>query len=156
MRRAEREGVTVRPAAAGDAGDWLHLRHALWPEGSESEHRAEIQQYFAGLVTEPQAVLLAEDGYGRTVGLAELSIRHCAEGCQTSRVVYLEGWYVAPEARGRGIGRALMRAAEAWGRAQGCTELASDTGKDNESSRRAHRAVGFEEVGLVRCFRKDI
>jgi aminoglycoside 6'-N-acetyltransferase I len=101
-------------------------------------------------------VLLAEHGAGRAVGLAELSIRACAPGCESDRVAYLEGWFVDPPARGSGVGRALIEAAEQWGRAQGCRELASDTEPDNDGSAAAHRALGFVEVGLARCFRKDL
>jgi aminoglycoside 6'-N-acetyltransferase I len=88
--------------------------------------------------------------------MAELSVRPCAEGCLTSRVAYLEGWYVVPEARRRGVGRALLQEAEDWGRTQGCTEFASDTQPDNDGSIAAHRALGFEDAGLVRCFRKEL
>ena len=148
--------ITVRPAKPNDAAAWLQLRHALWPEGSEAEHREEIARFFAGTAQEPLSVLLAEDGAGCPVGLAELSIRSCAEGCQTDRVAYLEGWFVAPKARCQGIGRALIAAAEEWGRAQGCREFASDAQATNEVSAAAHRALGFSEVGLVQCFRKNL
>ena len=74
----------------------------------------------------------------------------------TDRVGYLEGWFVAPDARRRGTGRALVRAAEQWARLQGCAEFASDAEADNEESALAHRALGFDDVGLVRCFRKDL
>jgi aminoglycoside 6'-N-acetyltransferase I len=148
--------ITIRPATQGDSRAWLLLRHALWREASESEHRAEIESFFAGHAREPLAVLLAEDGAGGVVGLAELSIRPSAEGCTSDRVAYLEGWFVVPEARRRGVGRALVRAAEEWGRDQGCTEFASDTQPDNLVSAAAHRALGFIEVGSVRCFRKDL
>ncbi len=148
--------ITVRPARASDAGAWLRLRCALWPDGSEAEHRGEIDRFFAGDAREPHAVLLAENGAGRPVGLAELSIRAFAQGCESDRVAYLEGWFVDPTARGSGVGRALIAAAERWGRAQGCPELASDTDPDNDVSAAAHRALGFVEVGLARCFRKDL
>lgn len=148
--------VAVRPVAAGDAGAWLKMRCALWPEGPEAEHRDEIGQFFAGRIGEPLAVLLAVDRGGRAVGFAELSIRPCAEGCRSSRIAFLEGWYVVPERRGRGAGRALVAAAEDWGRAQGCSEFASDVQPDNLISRRAHRALGFEEVGVIHCFRKPL
>ena len=148
--------ITVRPAAPRDAAAWLQLRHALWPEGSEAEHRDAIDRFFAGDGWEPLAVLLAEDGAGCPVGLAELSIRAYAEGCRSDRVAYLEGWFVVPNARRSGVGRALIAAAEEWGRSQGCTEFASDAQPDNEDSVAAHRALGFAEVGLVRCFRKDL
>ncbi len=134
----------------------MRLRRALWPEGSEAEQRGEIDLFLAGQAREPQAVFLAEDGAGRVVGLAELSIRPCAEGCRTKRVLYVEGWFVLTEARGRGVGRALVATAEEWGRSQGCLEFASDSQPDNEVSAAAHRALGFTEVGLVRCFRKEL
>lgn len=102
------------------------------------------------------AVLIAEDAAGRVLGLAELSSRSHADGCWTDRVAYLEGWFVVPEARGCGVGRALVTAAEQWTRTQGCTEFASDTQLDNAVSTAAHRVLGFAEVGAVRCFRKDL
>jgi aminoglycoside 6'-N-acetyltransferase I len=148
--------ITVRPANASDAIAWVLLRHALWPEGSEAEHREEIDRFFAGDEQEPLAVFLAEDGAGCPVGLAELSIRTSAEGCSSDRVAYLEGWFVVPKARRQGVGRALIAAAEEWGRSQGCREFASDAQPNNEVSAAAHRALGFVEVGLVRCFRKDL
>ena len=149
--------LTIRPADEADRDCWLRLRCALWP-GADAEHREEIDRYFAGgdeFPREPWMVILAFDDAG-PVGLAELSIRPYAEGCDTRWVAYLEGWYVEQRARRTGVGSRLVAAAEAWGRAQGCSEFASDAAPDNETSRRAHLALGFEEVGLVRCFRKDI
>lgn len=148
--------VKIRPVSKSDVNSWLKLRCALWPEGSESEHRGEIDQFLAGQAREPQAVLLALDESGREVGFAELSIRPCAEGCSTNRVAYLEGWYVIPEVRSQGIGRALVEAAETWGRDQGCVEFASDVEPGNETSILAHEALGFENVGMVVCFRKKL
>lgn len=146
--------VRIRSASAGDAPTWRHMRHAVWPDGSAAEHGKEIDQFFAGLATEPLSVLVAEDGAGALLGFVELSIRPCAEGCRTNRVAFLEGWFVVPEARRRGGGRALVAAAEQWGRAHGCTEFASDTGPDNQVSAAAHLALGLSDVGTVRCFRK--
>lgn len=102
------------------------------------------------------AVLLALDAGQRALGMAELSIRPFAEGCRSTRVAYLEGWYVVPAARHQGVGRALVAAAEAWGRDQGCREFASDIEPANDVSAAAHLALGFQEVGSIRCFRKDI
>lgn len=148
--------TTVRPANRSDAAAWLQLRHALWPDSSEAEHREDIDRFLFGHAREPLAVLLAEDVTGRAVGFVELSIRAYAEGCRSDRVAYLEGWFVAPEARGLGVGRALIAAAEKWGRSQGCKEFASDARPDNARSAAAHRALGFTDVGLLRCFRKDL
>jgi RimJ/RimL family protein N-acetyltransferase len=65
-------------------------------------------------------------------------------------------WFADASLRGRGVGAALVAAAEEWGRSQGCTELASDTTIDNEGSAAAHRALGFEEVDRIICFRKPL
>lgn len=148
--------ITVRSARPSDAEQWLRLRCALWPDGTAVEHAEEIARFFAGGAPDPAAVLLAEDPAGRAVGLAELSLRPCAEGCRTTPVAYLEGWYVAPEVRRTGVGGALVGAAEQWARAQGCSELASDTRVENDTSTAAHLALAFTDVGLVRCFRKIV
>lgn len=148
--------MIVRNVTPSDASAWLRLRHALWPDGSEAEHANEIAAFLEGHAREPLAVLIAEDGAREPLGFVELSIRPCAEGCRTDRVAYLEGWYVVPAARKRGVGRALVVAAEAWARSQGCTEFASDAELANDVSAAAHAALGFVEVGQVRCFRKEL
>ena len=111
---------------------------------------------FAGTLKNPLEVLLAVDEAGKTVGFAELSIRNYAEDCVTDRVAYLEGWYVEAAWRRSGVGKALVTAAEAWARAQGCTEFASDALLDNMTSAAAHLALGFEETEQIRCFKKNL
>lgn len=152
--------IRVRHAGPRDADAWLALRAALWPD--DDEGAIEVARFFAepdrrgGLL--PEAVLVAadDDASAELVGFAEVSRRAYAEGCETSPVGFLEGWYVVPERRRQGIGRALLAAAEAWARALGCREFASDTLADNAPSTRAHRALGFEEVEVIRCFRKTL
>lgn len=148
----------VRPVTPRDAAAWLRMREALWPAeaGTPSDHPEEIARFFEGALHEPMAVLLAFDETGTPLGFVELSIRNYAEDCVTNRVAYLEGWYVDPAARRRGVGRALVAAAEDWGRAQGCTEFASDALIDNDVSAAAHGALGFAETVQIRCFRKDL
>ena len=130
------------------------MRQALWPEDGSDSHAQEIDEYFAGKLTNPLTVLLAIDSGKTAVGFAELSIRNYAEDCVTDRVAYLEGWYVAPSSRRQGVGRALIEAAEQWASAQGCTEFGSDALLDNATSAAAHHALGFTETVQIRCFRK--
>jgi aminoglycoside 6'-N-acetyltransferase I len=150
--------IQVRHVEPADGDAWRALRAALWPDDDEGS--AEVARFFAepdqrgGLL--PEAVLVAVEGDASAtlVGFAEVSRRAYAEGCETSPVGFLEGWYVVPARRSQGVGRALVAAAEAWARDLGCREFASDTLADNESSARAHRALGFDEVEVIRCFRK--
>jgi aminoglycoside 6'-N-acetyltransferase I len=141
----------IRPVKRDDRDSWLRMRDVLWPA---EDHGYEIDRYFAAEVREPLEVLIAFDG--DAIGFVELSIRPYAEGCETDRVAFVEGWYVEPDARGTGVGAALIRAAEEWARSQGCTEIASDTEVENVSSAAAHLALGFEETAVLRCFRKAL
>jgi aminoglycoside 6'-N-acetyltransferase I len=145
--------MTIRPAQKADTVSWLRMREALWPS-APGEHARKIDSYFAGQLREPLEVLLASEEAGQMVGFIELSIRPYAEGCVTDRVAYIEGWYVDPSFRRQHVGAALVRAAEAWGRSQGCVELGSSTEITNETSAEAHRALGFVDTGTIRCFRK--
>jgi aminoglycoside 6'-N-acetyltransferase I len=147
--------IRVRHATPNDRPTWLRMRCELWPEGDSAEHASEVAAFFAGGLRDPRAVLVA-DVDGRVAGFAELSIRPYAEGCETDRVAYLEGWYVDPAARRQGVGRALVESAEAWAVGLGCSEFASDALLENTASAAAHRALGFAETVQIRCFRKDL
>ena len=148
--------VACRPVETDDTAAWTELRQALWSDAAPGEHSDAIARYFAGTLREPIMVLIAEDNHARPSGFVELSLRAYAEGCESDNVAYVEGWYVVPEARGRGVGRALIEAAEGCARSQGCTELASDAQLDNVASAAAHEALGFREVGQIRCFRRTL
>lgn len=145
--------ITIRFVTPNDASLWLGLRRSLWPHASEDEHATDIAAFLSGHAREPLQVLIAFGQAGAAVGLAELSIRPYAEGCDTHHVACIEGWYVIPEARRQGVGTALVRAAEDWGRSQGCTEFASSAELANAA---AHTACGFTETGQIRCFRKAL
>lgn len=146
--------LVIRPVERADAAAWERMRQALWPDDSGS-HAAEIERFFSA-PGNPLEVLLACSGSGAPLGFVELSIRSYAEGCATDRVAFVEGWYVETDHRRRGVGAALMRAAEEWGRANGCTELGSDTQLWNEPGIAAHKAIGFEEIERLVAFRKPL
>ena len=149
------QALVIRPIEPADAVVWERMRTALWPDDSGS-HSADIARFFSPQRNEPLEVLLACSGSGAPLGFVELSIRPHAVGCTSDRVAFVEGWYVDLGHRRRGVGTALMRAAEEWGRANRCTELGSDTQVWNESSIDAHKALGFEEVERLVAFRKSL
>jgi aminoglycoside 6'-N-acetyltransferase I len=145
--------LTIREIAESDRPDWVRLRDALWP-GSLSDHDAETRKYFAQRLDVPTIFVAEADG--RLVGFLELDYRKYAPGCSSSPVPFIEGWYVEPAMQRRGIGRALVEAAEARARAMGHHEIASDTGIENGDSIAAHRALGYEEIERVACFRRSL
>src|SRR5215207_8801811 len=143
----------VRRATRIDSNAWLRMRKALWPDEEVTE---DVERFFAGKIDMPLEVLVAVDGFGELIGFAELSIRRYAEGCVTDRVAFLEGWYVEEARRRQGVGAALVAAAEAWARTHGCSEFGSDALLENEISAAAHKALGFQEVECIRCFKKNL
>lgn len=101
------------------------------------------------------AVFVAEED-SAPLGFLELALRSFSDGCHSMPVPHVEGWYVEPFARRRGVGRALMKAAEDWARRRGFTELASDTEPYNNASIAAHGSMGFEETERLIKFRKAL
>lgn len=152
--------VRIRHAAPSDTDELVRLRLELWPKGSPAAHRSEVEAFFAGPGgggRMPEAIFVAQvGGHPGLIGFAEVSRRLYAEGCETSPVAYLEGWLVEAGHRGAGVGGALVRAAEDWARRLECREFASDALADDAVSAAAHRALGFEEVEVIRCFRKAL
>ncbi len=116
--------MKIRPIEPSDAATWERLRRDLWPEDPES-HAVEIASFFAGTLPEPQAVLVAQEG-PTLIAFAELSIRVDIPGLAGKRVGYVEGLYVTPAFRGRGIARTLLLASKSWARENHCEAFASD------------------------------
>ena len=131
------------------------MRRDLWPDENADELDAEASAFIErgeGLA----AVLLAEGTGGELLGFVEIGLRTYAEGCRSSPVPYIEGWYVDPAARRAGAGRALIGAAEGWARERGHAEMASDALLENRQSELAHKALGFDEVERLIVFRKTL
>lgn len=148
--------IPVRQVAPGDRAEWLRMREALWP--GEGDLAPDVDAFLAGRPTTPPslvAVFVATDAAGCPAGFLELAVREYAEGCE-GRTPYVEGWYVDGPARRRGVGHALLAAAEGWAREHGYRALASDIESENEVSERAHLAFGFEEVERLTVFRKAL
>ena len=147
--------VTIRAVRPADRAEWLRMRRALWPDGAE-DHDREVAGLLASRSADAVAVFVAERSDGRLGGFLEVGTRAYAEGCRTSPVGYVEGWWVDPDLRRGGVGAALVAAAEAWARSRGLTEMASDTELDNRDSQAAHAALGYASVERIVCFRKAL
>ena len=144
----------VVPLEAADFEAWVALQHRLWPHHSIDELRHDANALLAR--GERAAVFLAKAD-GEVVGFAEATLRvDFVNGTSTSPVTFLEGLYVAPEWRHKGIARALCDAVERWGASEGCTEFASDALAENDLGRSVHVALGFSEIETVVYFVKPI
>jgi len=146
--------MMIRQIRVEETDSWLALRMSLWPDTEKPQHRKEM----AMMLSDAQrfAVFVRPDPGEALVGFVEVSLRSWAEGCESSPVGYLEGWFVAPHARRQGIGGRLVSAAEDWARSRGCTEMASDTELTNRVSEAAHLRLGYRIAAKVMAFRKRL
>jgi aminoglycoside 6'-N-acetyltransferase I len=146
--------MDVRVYTPADHSEWLRMRRALWPELADEDEGADAAAWLA----RPDAVVLVavRPGHVGLGGFAEVGERAYVDGCSTSPVAYLEGWYVDPDLRRQGVGTALIRAAESWSRGRGHREMASDALLENLISQEAHQALGFDEVERAVRYRKTL
>ena len=129
------------------------MSKALFPTDNDEDHTIDMAAFLA---RPDAAVFIAERPDGSACGYVEAGARSVADGCSTSPVGYIEAWYVDPDVRREGYGRALLDAAEGWAVEQGYREMASDALLDNDVSHEAHRRSGYVEVDRVITYRKPL
>jgi len=136
--------MSVRPVRPDELPDVVAMMHALWPTSEPYDFRDE------------SVFVWQRDDRPGLGGFISVSIRPWAEGCESSPVPYIEGWWVAPDLRGVGVGRALVATVERWCVDHGYHELGSDVELHNDLSLRAHGALGFEPTLRLQFFRKRL
>ena len=132
--------LEVRPAAPEDLDAVWLLARELAVSGTPS--RAGFTATFTALRDRTTSLLLVATDHGVVCGYL-LAHRHETFHVD-GPVAWGEEMVVAPAHRGRGVGRALMRAAETWALDQGCRYVAL-------ASRRAggfYLALGFDESAV--------
>lgn len=147
---------TIRLALPAD----LPRLAALWRQ--LDQRHAELQPAFfqpappreqelREMLGDAHALLLAADVGGQLVGgvSARLFDTPNDPGMVRCRRLYADRLVVAAEHRGRGIGRRLMRALEAQGRARGAEQLVLTVWAGNEAALRFYQREGLVEVGRV-------
>jgi ribosomal protein S18 acetylase RimI-like enzyme len=146
--------ISIRPALASDIADLIPLFEEL-----DEYHRLALPAVFrkpAGARREPswldwliagpdQAILLAERPQTEIVGLAVLIARSVAANSvrDARRFVEIDQLVVAGAARRRGVGRSLIEASKAWGRARGISNLEVSAWSVNAETIKFYRRIGF-------------
>jgi GNAT superfamily N-acetyltransferase len=115
-------GSTYAEESSATEGAWRDWATGRWQSGTA-------------------AVFLAEDD-GRAVGTATGTAYDATPG-----EAHVYAMWVAPDARGAGVGRALLDAVARWARDRGCGRLALTVTETNAPARAFYDACGFVEMG---------
>lgn len=137
-------GTTIRVGTVADAALLGRMLHEFNAEYDETEPSAELTGELAGpqLQSGEVAVLFAEDdGSEDPVGFAQLRFRLSLYSPGPDAL--LEELWVRPNARGRGLGRALLDAAMQLARDRGADRIELNTSTDDTAARALYSSAGF-------------
>ncbi len=148
----------VRAATPRDLDAVVALRLALLREHPDhpiyGRLRSEVDRrardlFAAQLRARTETILLAE------LGTEVVGILRCVESMGSplldpARYAYVSSVYVRPDARRRGVLRALVTEAERWSRARGLEQMRLHNVAGSIAAERAWEALGFAVVEQVR------
>ena len=130
--------ISVRRAGEAD----VEVLRRLWDEFNAEATYAPYpgSGFDASFVRDLVAFVAEEDGQVVGTLYANLSAPHFG---------YVFGVYTRPDARGRGVGRALMRAAAEFLREQGRDYVVLSVDTPNEGARAFYDRLGFEDASRM-------
>ncbi|HZB22317.1 MAG TPA: GNAT family N-acetyltransferase [Gaiellaceae bacterium] len=96
-------------------------------------------------IADDERVVLAAEQDGDVVGMGQLALDPAENGRHRAEIQRVA---VAPDARGGGVGRALMRALEDAARGRGVT-LAWLTTHDGTDATHFYESIGYTKLGVV-------
>ena len=139
-------GVIVRPMTSADATQVLAIYQAGLDGGEASfETRAPTWEAFDAKLLPAHRHVAADGTSGQVLGWVAAS--GVSDRCVYQGVVE-HSLYVAPAARGRGVGAALLRALIGSTEAAGIWTIQSGIFPENTASLRLHERAGFRVVGV--------
>ena len=129
--------LTIAPVRAQDRPDWeaLFRAYAAFYKTDASDAEARVWNWIQS-EAEPYWADIARDGAGRALGLVQYSLMH--RSLSGGMVVYLSDLFTTPEARGQGVGRALIDHVRAFARERGYASVRWLTAEGNETARKLY------------------
>ncbi|TDQ84459.1 phosphinothricin acetyltransferase [Dongia mobilis] len=150
-------GLVLRPALAADlpAIQAIYAHHVLTGSASFEElppDVAEMTRRWQAIQAAGLPYLVAEDQFGAGAGIAGYAYAGPYRPRAAYRFTVEDSIYLAPQAQGRGIGRALLARIIDDATALGLRQMIAVIGDSaNQASVGLHRALGFDSVGTFRA-----
>ena len=138
-----------------NSGDWVDIRQAtiadldaLVPlfDGYRQFYKASCdldaaRRFLADRFHHQQSVVFLAEADGKAVGFTQLYPSFTSLGM--ARTFILNDLFVAPEARGLGVGKALLAAARDYAAKDGALRLSLVTGHDNHAAQALYEQQGW-------------
>jgi len=141
---------TIRPMRIQDAEAVANLAGQL----GYTSTSIQIERRFRALEEIPDSqVLVALNGDGAVVGWLHVFAGHAIESEGQAEV---GGLVVDVNARGQGIGKALLKAAEAWARTRGCVEMRIRSNTIRTDAHEFYMHLGYAILKSQNNFKKSL
>ena len=150
--------VTIRAARPADFDalvelDWSSAVHhaGLDPEFYRVPERAAVTKFLRLRLSNPDREVLVAEAGGMVVGMVDVTLDEDPDPGSIVRPVPTAdiGISVLEDWRGRGVGHALMAAAEASAFARGARRIVLDMSSANDGALRFYHSLGYAEYGLL-------
>jgi GNAT superfamily N-acetyltransferase len=140
---------TIRRARASDREDLGRLSTQLgYPMTAET-----AQARLSEIAGHADHALFVAEAKGRVMAWLQVSLPRIFE---SPRQAEIAGLVVEEEARGLGIGTALVSVAERWARERQCSALRVRSNVIRERAHAFYRSAGFSEIKTQRVFEKPL
>lgn len=146
--------ITLRPAIESDYEALRAFDHRLIAAAAlPGATSADFERFQQGITNaaladqNPKSKLIVAVETGNKI-LGYIHVKSIHDDVLGKETGYLNIIAVSAEASGKGLGQALMKAAEDWAVAQGYQSLLLDVFASNERARAFYKAAGFVEDSL--------
>jgi ribosomal protein S18 acetylase RimI-like enzyme len=152
--------LRIRPADLADARDAESIAillnsYAVEPVGGGRPLPHDVRERLVPALREvPRALVLLAFADDAAIGIAV-----CFVGFSTFRarpLLNIHDLAVLPQHRGKGVGRALLQAAEDHARRQGCCRLTLEVLESNSGAQALYRRFGFDNSTMSRFLVKPL
>ena len=126
--------LTISPVTPADRADWeaLFRAYAAFYKTDATAAEPRVWDWIQS-ETEPYWADIARDETAQALGLVQYSLMH--RSLSGGMVVYLSDLFTVPQARGKGVGRALIEHVRAFARLRGCSSVRWLTAETNTTAR---------------------
>ncbi|MDR7870695.1 MAG: GNAT family N-acetyltransferase [Tissierellaceae bacterium] len=146
--------VEIFKASNENLDQLTELALALWSNNEKQDLIKSDLIYIIGHLSNRVLLAKSDEDY---IGFIHMSIRNgFVEGADTSPVGYVEGIYVKPDFRRKGVAKELYHAGLEWLRSKKCTQIGADIGIDSNMCPDFYLDIGFKEANRIICYINNI